>query len=301
MRASRRRFRRSRLPWGIQLRRSSGSTRTGKWRGFAEPKETETMPSSQLPSADSATSLDLSEGSVEGSLRRRFVEAARRAAIIGLVNAASSESELARRFIDELCEVFGAEQSCLLDGGDERRPARAVATVGLSRDDGRDLLKRPETLGAVEGHRALLLEGDDTLAIGARSAMVAPFHTEDGRPVVVIVARLHETPFNETDRAMLEAVTVAAGQALERIWAYEARNRSAKEQAALLRAAKSMGRSLEFGEVMNTLAEEVGRALDSDSVACSLGDEVDGYVMMGQTGLSDDLVGFRQPPGTGLG
>ena len=260
------------------------------------------MPSSQLPSAEAeAESADLDGGTVERSLRQRFVEAARRAAIIGLVNAASSEDDLARRFTDELCEVFDAELACLLDGGDERRPARAIATVGLSLDAAKELLERRECLEPIESDRASLLSGEDILGIGAHGAMVAPFHTADGRPVGVVVARMHQTPFSETDRAMLEAVTVAGGQALERIWAYEARNRSAKEQAALLRAAKSMGSSLEFGEVMNTVAEEVGKALDSDSVACALGDEVDGYVVMGQTGLPEDLVGFRQPAGSGLG
>src|SRR5882724_8321285 len=190
------------------------------------------MPSSRLPSAETpAISTEQNGGTAERSLRKRFVEAARRAAIIGLVNAASNEGDLARRFIDELCEVFDAELSCLLDGGDERRPARAISTVGLGEEPARGLLERSECVSAIESDRALLLGGDGILGIGAQSAMVAPFRTEDGRPVVVIVARLHPSPFNETDRAMLEAVTVASGQALERIWAFEARDRSAKEQA----------------------------------------------------------------------
>src|SRR5581483_5777669 len=33
----------------------------------------------------------------------------------------------------------------------------------------------------------------------------------------------------------------------------------------------------------------------------ALGDEVNGYVVMGQTGLSHEILGFRHPPGTGLG
>ena len=260
------------------------------------------MPSSQLPSADSAsTSLDPGEGSVESSLRHRFVEAARRAAIIGLVNAASSEADLARRFLDELCEVFDAELACLLDGGDEGRPARAISTVGFEAEAARALLERPECVSAIGSDRALLLGGDGILGLGAQSAMVAPFSTEAGRPVVVLVARLHPSAFNETDRAMLEAVTVAAGQALDRIWAYEARNRSVKQQAALLRAAKSMGSSLEFERLMNTVAAEVSSALDSDTVACALGDEADGYVVMGKNGLPDEFLGMKQPPGTGLG
>jgi diguanylate cyclase (GGDEF)-like protein len=260
------------------------------------------MPSSQSHSAEgSETGSAGTGGTVERSLRRRFVEAARRAAIIGLVNAASDETELARRFTDELCEVFDAELAVILDGGDERRPARALATVGLDPDSAPQLLRRPESARAIEGSRALALNAEDALGLGARGAMVAPFETKDGRSVVVFVARMHEKPFDETDRAMLEAVTVAAGQAMERIWAYEARNRSAKEQAALLRAAKSMGGSLEFSEVLHTVAEEVRKALDCDVVDCGLGDEVDGYVLMGQAGLPPDVIGFRQPPGTGLG
>src|SRR4029079_8046034 len=129
----------------------------------------------------------------------------------------------------------------------------------------------------------------------ARGAMLAPFRTEDHRSMLVCVARRHETSFTEAERAMLEAVTVAAGQALDRIWAYEARNRSAKEQSALVRAAKKMGSSLEVGEVLNNVAVEVARALEADAVGCAMGDEVGGYVMIGQIGLSDDLVGHRLP------
>jgi diguanylate cyclase (GGDEF)-like protein len=260
------------------------------------------MQSSRSHSAESAEISDeLNVGTVEHSLRRRFVEAARRAAIIGLVNAASTEDELARRFTDELCEVFDAELAFILDGGEDHLPARAMATIGIDPEGAAELLRRPESGRAIEAARALALKGDDVFGIGAHGAMMAPFRTADGRKVLVVVARLHEVPFSETDRAMLEAVTVAAGQAMERIWAYEARNRSAKEQAALLRAAKSMGSSLELGDVLNTVAEEIGRALDSDTVDCCIGDEVDGYVLIGQTGLPTDMIGFRQPPGSGLG
>jgi diguanylate cyclase (GGDEF)-like protein len=260
------------------------------------------MPLSRSPSAEHvAESSRLNGGTVDRSLRRRFVEAARRAAIIGLVNAARSEDDLARRFVDELCEVFDAELACVLDAGDERRPARAIATVGLDLERALELLDHPDSMRAIDTHRAVVLVGEELLGIGARGAMLAPFRTEDRRTVLVGIARVHGTPFDETDRAMLEAVTVAAGQALERIWAYEARNRSAKEQSALLRAAKKMGSSLEFGEVLNTVAEEVGRALEADTVGCALGDEVSGYVAMGQIGLPEDFLGFRAPPGTGLG
>jgi diguanylate cyclase (GGDEF)-like protein len=259
------------------------------------------MPSSRSHSAENEAHAELTGLPVERSLRERFVEAARRAAIIGLVNAASSESELARRFIDELCQVFDAELAFMLDGGGARQPARSIATIGLNPGDGRKLLRRPECARAIANRRAVILIGEETLDVGAQSAMVAPFETEDGRIVLVGTARLHEDYFNEADRAMLESVTVAAGQALERLWAYEDRNRKAKEQAALVRAAKSMGGSLETRDVLQTVSTEIARALDSDTVATAIGDEIAGYVVMGAHGLPDGFVGFRQGPGTGLG
>ena len=134
---------------------------------------------------------------------------------------------------------------------------------------------------AVDSARALLDERQRPARHRCPRRDGGPFRTEDGRPVAGRVARLHETPFNETDRALLEAVTVAGGQALERIWAYEARNRSAKEQAALRPGGEVDGA---LARARGRHADGVrggGRALDCDTVARSLGDEVEGYVVVG--------------------
>ena len=261
------------------------------------------MQSSRSPSAEREHESSRLNGDAAGdaSLRKRFVEAARRAAIIGLVNASRTEDDLTRRFTDELCEVFDAELACVLDAGDERRPARAIGTVGLDPDRALTVLDHPDSMRSIDTHRALTMQGEELLGIGARGVMLAPFRTEDRRSVLVCVGRRHGTAFTEAERAMLEGVTTAAGQALDRIWAYEARQRSAKEQSALVRAAKKMGSSLEFGEVLSNFAEEVASAFEADAVGCALGDEVDGYVMMGQTGLPADFLGHHVPVGTGLG
>jgi diguanylate cyclase (GGDEF)-like protein len=262
------------------------------------------MPSSRSPSAETGPDAqDIGASpAIDDSMRRRFVEVARRAEIVGLVNAATTEPELGRRFTDELCEVFDAEFAFLLDEGGERRSPRAIAVVGVDPEGVPSLLDRTECKQALESQRAMSLTGDDVLGLGATSAVIAPFRAEDDRTALVGVGRLHDAPFDETDRALVEAVTLASGQALERIWSYEARNRTAKEQAALVRAAKSMGRSLELSEVLSTLCEEVAHGLECDSVAAALGDEVDGYIVLGAAGdLPEDFVGFRQPPGSGLG
>src|SRR5436853_6325522 len=115
------------------------------------------MPSSPSHSAESKLQRAGSRGEpVESSFRRRFVEAARRAAIVGLVNATTSEPELARRFTDEICEVFDAEIGFMLDGGEERQPARVVRAVGLDPEAADSLLRRSEYANAVDSRRGVL-------------------------------------------------------------------------------------------------------------------------------------------------
>ena len=133
--------------------------------------------------------------------------------------------------------------------------------MGLSLERAGLILDRSEASSAVTHMKATALTGEDVLGVGLRTAVLAPFRTDDGRGVLVVVGRLYEQSFDDTDRSLVEAVTLAVGQALERIWAYEARNQSAAQQKALVRAAQSMSRSLEISEVAQTLCEEVQRAL----------------------------------------
>jgi diguanylate cyclase (GGDEF)-like protein len=266
-------------------------------------KVIETMPLSRSPSAEAKSAGPALNGNPPGGdgLRRRFVEASRRAEIVALVNAATTEEELGLRFCEELCEVFEAEVAFVIDDGGERGSTRAVGTVGLGEVSVPGLFERPECQRVVKTGRAAALAGDDTLGLGALGCVLAPFRAEDGRVALVGVGRLYADEFDATDRSLVEAVTVAVGQALERIWAYEARNRSAAQQTALVRAAKSMSSTLEITDVLQTLCDEVTRAIEADTVATCLGDEVDGYAVVGGTGLPAEFIGFRQAPGTGLG
>lgn len=234
------------------------------------------------------------------NLRRRFVEVARQAEIMALINAAASEADLGRRFAEELCEVFSAEIAFVVDDGGDHLPPRAIATVGLEPERATALLDRPEYLAVIESGRATALSGTDILGIGARSALLAPFRSEEGRRALIGVARLQDDgPMDEAERSLVESVTLAAGHALERIWASEAGDRAAARQTALVRAAKSMGRSLEINEVLQTLCDEVYDALNCHSAVAMLDDQA-GYVAVGVAGLPDFL-GFRRPYGAGLG
>ena len=235
------------------------------------------------------------------AVRRRFVEAARRAEIIGLVNRAASEEELGLAFTEELCEVFDAEIAFIAEEGGSGRLTRAVAAVGIDPLIASATISRPECVSAISSGRAAALEGDRVLNLGMRAAIIAPFHTGDGRRGLVGVGRTYEESFDEADRSLVEAVTLAAGQALDRIWSFEARERGIVQQAALVRAAKSMSRSLETAEVLQTLCDETREALSCDTTGASIGDEIDGYTVVGASGMPPEFMGFRRPPGQGLG
>ena len=261
------------------------------------------MPSSQSSSAEPGTGAAdrVGASSTDTTLRRRFVETARRAEIVGLVNAARTELDLGRSFSEELCEVFDAEIAFVLEASAGGHRSRPVAAVGISEQVAAELLSVRSSARAIEAGRATVISGDDALGIGARTAILSPFRTESGRAALVGVARLYKREFDEQDRSLVEAVTLAVGHAFERIWAYEERDRRAEEQNALVRAAKSLGGSLETPQVLEALCAEVRRALKSEAVVACLGDEVDGYVATGIAGVPESFRGFRQPPGTGLG
>ncbi len=234
-------------------------------------------------------------------LRRQFAEALRRAEIVSLVNEATGEEELGRSFAEELCEVFDAEIAFVIAGGSTTVLPRLVAAVGLSRGQAKDLLTDPNCIEAIGESRAVHL-GDRALrGVEARSTVLAPFRTRGGRRVLVGVARLYDQAFDTVETALLESVSESAGHALERIWAFEERDRRGAQQAALVRAAKSLNRSLEIEEILSALCEEVAQALEADKAAAYLGNETDGYTVLGIAGLPESFRGFHRSPGEGLG
>jgi diguanylate cyclase (GGDEF)-like protein len=229
------------------------------------------------------------------------VEVARRAEIVSLINAASSEADLCLRFAEELCEVFDAEVAFVAEDGGQRYEPRTIAAIGVDPAQATEALAQLAISDGPGDARAVVMNGEDLLGLGARSALLASFSSEEGRRALVGVARLYEKGLDERDRSLLEAVTLAVGHALERIWANDSRDHAAGQQRALIRAAKSMGRSLDINEVLQTLCEEVQRALDCYCVGAMLGNEDDGYVAVGAAGLEDGFLGSHMPPGTGLG
>jgi len=236
-----------------------------------------------------------------GSLRRHFVEALRRAEIVSLVNAATDEEELGRTFVEELCEVFDAEVAFLVDGGSPTSVPRLIATVGLSSSQAKEILSDPVCAEALAGERAANVEGSSIRGFHAESAVLAPVRTRGDRALLVGVARLYEKPFEALETTLLEAVSQSAADALERIWAFEERDRRGAQQAALVRAAKALNRSLEIDEVLTALCEEVAEALEADAAAAYLGSDRDGYTCVAIANLDEGFRGITRPAGEGLG
>jgi HD-GYP domain-containing protein (c-di-GMP phosphodiesterase class II) len=143
-------------------------------------------------------------------LRRRFVEAARRAEIIALVNKATTEHELADAVTSELCEAFDAEFAFLLalrrNGRLEPLGATGMTAAQLDAVLGDRLLSE-----ALHAPRHSVHVGTDLLGVGARAAALS-----GAGEAVMGVARIGAEAFDEAERALLEAVTESTAHSLAR-------------------------------------------------------------------------------------
>jgi PAS domain S-box-containing protein len=169
-------------------------------------------------------------------LLRRFVEAARRAQIVTIVNLARSEAELGELFTAELCEAYEAEIAFVLAAHDGRVVPALVGAHGLTPDQGAALLDDERCVRALTLTEPQVHEGD-LLGIGIRRLVLAPFVGEVDRGVVG-VARLYDEPFDDGEVALLEAVSESIKHALERI-------RLGKERDVLLASERAARREAE--------------------------------------------------------
>jgi PAS domain S-box-containing protein len=216
-------------------------------------KETGTSALSSLRSADGRNQHE--------ELLRRFVEAARRAQIVTIVNLARSEAELGELFTAELCEAFEAEIAFVLASRDGKA-ATFVGTHGLTPEH-RAVLLDDDRFGRVLTNGETQLSKADLLEIGVRELVLVPFTGEDDRGVVG-VARLYDERFDEGEVALLEAVAQSMKHALERIRLGEERDALYEREHALRQEAEATAdRLVRMHRITARLyreAEERGRA-----------------------------------------
>lgn len=208
-------------------------------------------------------------------MQQRMIEALRRAEVISLINSAPDEPRLGLSLAEELCEAYEAEIGVVAsfdgDGG-----AHAIGIVGAGGDQKRLILEAPELEKAAGSSRALRLGGADLLGVGGRSLLLAGYRAGGGRSVVAGVIRLYPDDFGDAERALLESVTVSAGQALERLWARRERDELIEQlKEAFVGTAAALSNALEArddytaghtGEVAD-LAVRLGGELGLDGQA----------------------------------
>src|SRR5436190_11667591 len=152
------------------------------------------------------------------AMRRRFVEASRRAEIIAMVNEATSDEEVVEAVCAELCEAFEAEVGFVIIAEARYELPRFLGQLGLTSQQQAKILQDPLLAETLQGREAWAYQGPDLFTIGARACSLAPFHAEKGEIVVVGTIRLYAQDFDEPEVALLDAVTKATGHALERAW-----------------------------------------------------------------------------------
>jgi PAS domain S-box-containing protein len=211
-------------------------------------KETGTIASSSLHSARSLDTRD--------ELLRRFVEAARRAQIVTIVNLARSEAELGELFTAELCETFEAEIAFVLAARDGTAARTLVGASGLTPDQRADLLE-DERCARVLTREEPQLDQRDLLGIGVRQLVLVPFGGEVDRGVVG-VARLYDERFDEGEVALLEAVAESIKHALERIRLGQERDHLlAREHTARREAEATADRLVRLQSITETILSDL--------------------------------------------
>jgi PAS domain S-box-containing protein len=198
-------------------------------------KETETIASSSL---HSAPLLDR-----RNEVLRRFVESARRAQIVTIVNLARSEAELGELFTAELCEAFEAEIAFVLAARNGEAACTLVGAHGLMPEQRADLVNN-ERCARVLTCEEPQVDKEDLLAFGAQELVLVPFAGEVDRGVVG-VARLYDEPFDQAEVALLEAVVESLRHALERIRLGEERDALLTRERAARREAEAAAERLE--------------------------------------------------------
>jgi PAS domain S-box-containing protein len=178
-----------------------------------------------------------------GELLRRFVEAARRAQLVTIVNLARSEAELGELFTAEACEAFEAEVAFVVAARDGGAVRTLVGSYGLTPDQRVELPDDERCLRALTRDEPQLHHGD-LLGVGVRELILVPFAGEVERGVVG-VARLYAQPFDEAEVALLEAVVESVKHALERIRLGQERDLLYAREHAARREAEATAERLE--------------------------------------------------------
>jgi PAS domain S-box-containing protein len=190
-------------------------------------------------------------------LLRRFVEAARRAQLVTIVNLARSESELGELVTAELCEVFEAEIAFVLaarDGGADRT---LVGAYGLTPDQQADLLEDERCTRVLTYEEPQLFEAGDLVGASVRQLVLVPFAGQSDRGVVG-VARFDDERFDEAEVALLEAVVESVRHALEGIRLGQERDvLFARERAARREAEATAERLARLQTITGTILSDL--------------------------------------------
>ncbi len=176
------------------------------------------MPWSSSPSPDPTAEDEMD------SMRRRFVEALRRAEIMAIVNAATTPAELALELVEELSEAYEAELVFLAEVPPAQKDWRILAALGEAPDP-EALTHWGAVLEALVSDRAVVASGDNLLERGGRSALIRADGLPADRSLVVGVVRRYSQDFPEAERALLETVMRSATHAFQRLWGEEERER----------------------------------------------------------------------------
>jgi diguanylate cyclase (GGDEF)-like protein len=214
------------------------------------------------------------------------------------------------RLVQEAREFFGASRAALVSiSGDERLKLVASDPQGEGVPDALSLADAPAISAllergssAVEAGEGATVELAKVLGASERpgSALLVPLRLLEGADRVLVLIDDSEDCFTEEDLELAGAFAQGAAACLAQVWAVDREVERSERLAALFRAAKTLGGTLDLDHVLDRVCEEAAGILGAESAVVFLTDRRGGLRAEVAYGQPDQVIGLRLAPGEGF-
>ena len=230
--------------------------------------------------------------------------------LLDTASGTGGPSAVAERLVREARAFFRVDRAILLSVAEleGRLEVAAMEPPGKPRESFLALSDLPPLAVLRPRDQALRVAGGDAASLGralgagesVRSALLLPVRLRQALRHVLVLADSRQRDFTAEELEVAAAFAAAAGAGLGQLQLAAMAAAQTARQAALARAAKSLGESLELNRVLIRICEEAARILGSDYANVFLGNASEGLRLDATFGLPPDVIGVQVGAGEGL-
>ena len=249
-------------------------------------------------------------------IQRRFEAISALNRMARAITSMMDADEILRYIMSQAQSLFNAEAAsvALVDEGGQTLTFRmavgagAIGTIGYSLRMGEGIAGwcaqtgQPALVTDVQHDSRFYGGVDHKTGFVTRSLMCAPMIVEDQCIGVVEVINRRGGDFDEDDLHQLMAVSAQVGTAVSKARLFAEMSRRAEEMTILLETAKDIASTLDYGDVLQTIAARACRLLSADGVTVFLTDHAKGTLKpVAAMGLyAEETLAAELPLGVGV-